>query len=67
MGTAQRLTAPASRPIPLSVLILWIFGGVSYTAIVYLFTPFTHNLDDIKVMFQYVLGPIVWGFFGVAL
>ncbi len=57
----------AAPAIPLTVLILWIFGGTAYAAIVLLFTPFTHNLDDLKVSLQYVLGPITWAFFAVAL
>lgn len=67
MGKGQRLNETAAPPIPLTVLILWIFGGTAFAFIVYLFTPFTHNLDDIKVAFQYSLAPIVWGFFAVAL
>jgi len=67
MAKGQRLPENTAPPIPLSVLILWIFGGTAFAAIVYLFTPFTHNLDDIKVTFQYTLAPMVWGFFAVAL
>jgi len=61
------LRAPAAPPVPLTVLILWIFGGTAFALIVYVFTPFTHNLDDLKVAFQYSLAPIVWAFFAVAL
>lgn len=50
----------------MSVLFLWVFGGTAFALIVFLFTPYTHNLDDIKVTLQYVLGPIVWGAFAVA-
>jgi tetratricopeptide (TPR) repeat protein len=67
MAKGQRLPETTVPPIPLSVLILWIFGGAAFAAITYMFTPFTHNLDDIKVCFQYALAPIVWGFFAVAL
>jgi O-antigen ligase len=67
MAKGQRFPEPTAPPIPLSILILWIFGGTAFTGIVYLFTPFTHNLDDIKVTFQYTLAPMVWGFFAVAL
>jgi tetratricopeptide (TPR) repeat protein len=63
----QQNTQAAAPPVPVSVLILWIFGGVAYALIVYVFTPFTHNLDDLKVALQYSLAPMVWAFFGVAL
>ena len=67
MPREQQAIQAAAPPIPLSVLILWIFGGTAYALIVYVFTPFTHNLDDLKVALQYTMAPIVWGFFGVAL
>jgi O-antigen ligase/tetratricopeptide (TPR) repeat protein len=66
MAKLLRPTESAAPNIPPTVLILWIFGGLSFALIVFLFTPFTHNLDDIKVTFQYALAPIVWAFFGVA-
>lgn len=66
MARSKENTA-SNEIVPISVLLLWIFGGVSFALIVYLFTPYTHNLDDIKVTLQYVLAPIVWGFFAVAL
>ncbi|KPL08849.1 hypothetical protein AMJ85_07675, partial [candidate division BRC1 bacterium SM23_51] len=67
MANKQHLPETTAPVIPLSVLALWIVGGISFGLIVYLFTPYTHNLDDIKVTLQYVLAPIVWGLFAVAL
>jgi len=67
MAKQQEQSLGKEEKIPISVLALWVFGGTAFVLIVYLFTPFTHNLDDIKVTLQYVLAPIVWGFFAVAL
>jgi len=52
---------------PLSLLVLWVVGAVSFAAIVLVFTPFTYMLDDIKQTLQFVMAPIVGGLLAVAI
>jgi len=54
------------RPVPISVRAAWILGAVSFAAIIFLFTPFTYQLDDIKVTLQHALSPIVGTLLAIA-
>jgi len=63
-GSSQ---AADDRPTPLCLTALWVAGAVSFAAIIFLFTPFTYQLDDIKVTLQYSGAPIVGALVALAL
>lgn len=67
MGETADSAAARERAIPISVAALWILGAASFAAIILLFTPFTYQLDDIKVTLQFVLAPIIGGLAAIAL
>jgi len=52
----NQVEAQRGRPM---LLLLWAVGGISFAAIVLTFTPYTYQLDDIKVTIQFVMAPII--------
>ncbi|MBM3335987.1 hypothetical protein FJY63_15115, partial [Candidatus Sumerlaeota bacterium] len=40
-------------------MLLWVVGAISFAAIVLLFTPYTYQLDDLKMTIQFVMAPII--------
>ncbi|MBN1517738.1 O-antigen ligase family protein, partial [Candidatus Sumerlaeota bacterium] len=60
------LIAPPYTPMVMRIIV-WVSSGIYLYAIILLFTPFTHNVDEIKPAIMLSAGAYIWLIYSCAL